>query len=851
LGLAFLVAISYLPALLEHLSINPLYLDSGLTTQSRPGLTSGFPFIDPNVGTTTQSLGHLCADDWLHGRIPWWDSYAGVGLPLAAEMQSEAFFLPFVLLLHFSAGVIYLRIALQLVAGISTLLLLRKLDLHPAAAFIGAVFYMFNGTFAWFGHGMIMPLAFLPLFLLGIEQAVESTRQNKRGGWALISVAIAFSIYAGFPETAFMDGLLALLWFLVRLGTLPGKTPDRLVLLAKVCLGGLAGLLVTAPLVIPFFEYLQHSAVAHNNFADAGLPKSGLLQLFLPYIYGPIEGFTGLDHTRDLGIIWGNTGGYFGITLIFLALLGIIAGPRYRALRVALGLWTLVLVARTINVPPTNALFSLIPGMNLIAVYRNSSGTFELAAAILAAFAVDRWLQPERLERSRVLLAFAVTALLTGIGSYYGAGILKGLFHASESYPDWLAASLGTAVFLLTASATLCVLSPSRRSLQVLTFLICAECAGLYVLPHLAGLRHVAMDVEPVKYLNDHLGWQRAYALGGIHPDYGSYYQTRFIDHESLPVSDAWVNYVRTHLDPDIDAVTFSGDYPAPFSEREQNLRRNLKGFEELGVRYVAVPRPNHPFEERTVLPHAPSGNVPIYLTPGKIIAGTLPTPPASIASIQIAGIDVGTEGGLANGQLHLQLCSGTTCVEGQAELTQADDNADVAIPLNAPLTIRSSAPLRYSLSQLNDTHPVAIWMYPGAQSGQTPDFSIIQPQADPQAWKVFQTQNLAIYELAHPAPYLEATNCRLTIQTHETLQAECTSASKLIRRELYYPGWQATINGKVAKVGATSIFQSLDLPQGSTRIAFRYVPTNLAPACVALLIGLLLTGVGFRRWIV
>ncbi len=216
--------------------MNPLYRNSGLVARAAPGLTRGFPVIDPNAGTTTQSLGRLSAEDWLHGQVPWWNPYAGVGLPLAAEMQSEAFFLPFVLLLHFSAGVIWLRIVMQMLAGVATFMLLRQLRMGSVAALLGSVFFTFNGTFAWFAHGEIMPLPFLPLFLLGIERALDSAKEHRRGGSVLIAIAIAYSIYAGFPETAFLDGLLALLWAVVRLATL--APVSRKAFVAKVCLGG-------------------------------------------------------------------------------------------------------------------------------------------------------------------------------------------------------------------------------------------------------------------------------------------------------------------------------------------------------------------------------------------------------------------------------------------------------------------------------------------------------------------------------------------------------------------------------------------------------------------------------------
>ena len=48
--------------------------------------------IDPNVGFITQSLGHLAALDILHGHLPWWNYFEGLGQPLAGEMQSAALF---------------------------------------------------------------------------------------------------------------------------------------------------------------------------------------------------------------------------------------------------------------------------------------------------------------------------------------------------------------------------------------------------------------------------------------------------------------------------------------------------------------------------------------------------------------------------------------------------------------------------------------------------------------------------------------------------------------------------------------------------------------------------------------
>src|ERR1700756_3237925 len=78
--------------LLHIFNANPINQLSGLGTTIQPGLLQGQNNIDPDIGFTSQALGHLAAVDWLHGHVPWWNPYEGVGAPLAGELQSAALF---------------------------------------------------------------------------------------------------------------------------------------------------------------------------------------------------------------------------------------------------------------------------------------------------------------------------------------------------------------------------------------------------------------------------------------------------------------------------------------------------------------------------------------------------------------------------------------------------------------------------------------------------------------------------------------------------------------------------------------------------------------------------------------
>src|SRR5579875_2014471 len=153
----------------------------------------------------------------------------------------------------------------------ATFALLRQMGLANFAALLGGILYALNGTFAWFADSPILPVAFLPLLLLGVERAFIKAREKQRGGWAWIAIALAYSIYAGFPETAYLDGLLVLAWTLYRFFVAP---PDaRWSFARKVSLGAVSGLLIATPLIVSFLEYQNFSAIRHSGWSHLGLPK--------------------------------------------------------------------------------------------------------------------------------------------------------------------------------------------------------------------------------------------------------------------------------------------------------------------------------------------------------------------------------------------------------------------------------------------------------------------------------------------------------------------------------------------------------------------------------------------------
>ncbi len=400
-----------LPYLLHLFDPNPLNTLSGLGTIQTPGLIAGSTSTDPNVGFTAQTLGHLSMVDWFHGHVPWWNPYEGLGSPLAGEMQAATFFPPTVFLL-LPDGQVLSHLVVELAAGLSTYFLLRRLSLGRAASIAGGIAFGLNGTYSWLSHAPANPVALLPMLLLGVELATERDVPRQARAWGLIGVALALSIYAGFPETAYLDGILVGVWVIVRTAQLRTEWRTFVLTVAK---GAGLGLLLAAPLLIAFVDYLPHAYLgAHNGtFGGTSLPRGAFSQAFMPYVYGPINAFSSNDATGTLTAIWGSVGGYVSFSVVILALVGL-HGSRLRALRITLLIWTIVSFGRTFGVEPFQHIVNALPVMGDVAFFRYSDPSWEFALIVLAAFGLDEIIRG-RVPRWWILLSSIVSLALWGL----------------------------------------------------------------------------------------------------------------------------------------------------------------------------------------------------------------------------------------------------------------------------------------------------------------------------------------------------------------------------------------------------------------------------------------------------
>ncbi len=588
--IAAVVVVANLPFLSGTFTANPLGPRGDLVSAFAGPATGGQPTLDPNNGFVSQALGHRAALDVIHLSLPWWNPYEGSGAPLAGEMQSAALFPP-TLLTALGNGQLYEHILFELVAGLATFALLRRLEVSRWAAVAAGIAFGLNGTFAWFAHAPVNPVALLPLLLLGIEHAREAALEGRRGGWWMIAVAGALSVYAGFPETAYIDAVLGAVWFAWRCGTVSG--PDRRRLLVKGLAGALVGALLAAPIGVATIDYFNRGDLSTHGssiYGSAHIPANGLPMLVMPYIFGPLTEFAG--PSAQLTSVWVVLGGYLSTGLLMLAGLGAFSRGR-RGLRLVLTGWILLVFARMYGqVPLLGHVLGWAPGMTRIAFFRYATPALELAVIVLAGLGLDDLVRVPA-HRRRALWALGVMLIVVAAGALGARPLAATLGSKYASRPYYALAVAWGALVVIALAAASRFRHPALRA-RLLCAVVAVDVLVLFAAPELAAPRHVRVDSGPAAFLSRHLGEGRFFTLGPLQPNYGSYYGVAEADINDLPIPQTYADYITHHLDQYVNPTVFVGNTGGsrnPFApSTAAELLHNLSGYRQLGVSYVLTP---------------------------------------------------------------------------------------------------------------------------------------------------------------------------------------------------------------------------------------------------------------------
>ncbi|MEA1650109.1 hypothetical protein UAJ10_13950 [Nitrospirillum sp. BR 11164] len=788
----------------------------------------GLSTLDPNIAYTSHALGHRAALDWLSGHIPWWNPYSGIGMPLAGDMQSAALFPP-TLLLALPNGQLYMHISLQITAGVFTWLLMRRLGVAMLGATVASLLFEFNGTFAWLANAVINPIPFLPMVLLGVEEARARALAGRpgqwAGGWGWIAGGLALSLYAGFPEVAYFNGLLIALWTLARLAGLRDRS---MAYMARVAAGTVAGLLLAAPILIAFVDYLGHGYLGNHatgSFRQSHLDIQRMLTLFLPYALGE------LGHTLDAQafIFWGAVGGYTGLVLVVAAAMAVWR-PWLRGLRLTLAGWCVVVTGAVYGQHAMVAVVTAIPAVGDAMFFRYFNPSISFALAVLAGLACHDLAEHPAERRSKLAYWGGLAA---GVACLVAPLWLSRRLYVDAPFVPILARSLLYAVVALAGIRELGGSTFSNRTRAwILGAAAVAEAVVLFVLP----LRHYPesgrLQTAGVEFLQRNLGLQRFYTLGPIQPNYSAYYGIAGINHNDLPLPAAWVDHVFNHLDNNTIESAFDGHdrKVAEGPTATENLRANLDAYRALGVKYLVAPTGQSPFDWKPP-GAAVSMTEVLRLEDGGSASLVLPPDPSMAdREVRSVGVLVATYVGQSRGTLVVRFCAADRCAEGRRDLATAADNQYLSVPLDTP--VPWSGPAAITVRKVGGDFPVGLWTTPA-------------PARDPQvtlrfAPPVAGDEVMDIVELPGARPYFTADGCQLTPDSREAVTADCPAPAALTRLELFMPGWTATLNGATATVGQDGpLFQKVDLPAGRSDVRFHYRPPHMGWGYAAFLVGL------------
>jgi hypothetical protein len=564
-------------------SIDPIAWTAAIA-HSTCGLVCGRPSIDANVGAITQPLGHLAALDVLHGHFPWWNPYEGLGQPLAGEMQSAALF-PLAWLLALPTGLLFLHLILEVAAGISTFFLLRRLSIPVVISGCGGILFALNGTFAWLANSVVNPLAFLPLLLLGVEVILDRAPEAKRKGWYLLATALALSLYSGFPEVAYFNALFAAVWAGVRLFSIPAQHRPRA--LRRLGVGVVGGVSLSLAILVPFIDFLRDSYVGGHTATIDGtwaLTFRAIPMLFDPYVYGS------LYQNPRLLVTWGELGGYFGASVVALAIVGA-QGRRLRGLRIALAVWTLFALFGEFNLLGARSLWNILPLVTTASLPRYIMPSCELAVIVLAVFGLadlaDKSSHAPRRAFLSTIFMIAVMSLALVLSRSLNQGLV---LHGAQRALFALSAVLPFASLFLVA-AVLVWRNPSTRVALVIAVVV-SESLCLFFVPTLAAPAHVAVDTTPIQYLQQHQGEDRFVDLSVLYPNWGSQFSLNALNAIDLPFPERFTVLIQRQLFPGLrPRNAFTRDSVLYIPKQENELAEHLQSYEDASVKYLLAPR--------------------------------------------------------------------------------------------------------------------------------------------------------------------------------------------------------------------------------------------------------------------
>lgn len=341
--------------------------------------------------------------DWrsIHsGQFPLWNSYSVLGMPEFSNFESSVLSLPDLVGYLFPLSVSFLvSIAAKLIiAGCGVYVFARSLRLQVVSSVIAGVTFMLSGAlsqlatspqadvFAWMGW----------LCAGGIWV------YRSRGRWipvVMLSLAVAFFFYGGFPEAnllvSLVLGCLGVVWIICARRTV------AVVGIARIVFAWFVGAMLAAPLWLPGLNLISRSIRSNDTFYPL-LSISELNVLLVP-------GYDGLPVGASTGNHFYETVSYLGVIAVILAFVALADRAR-RKLVVAFGITLVLGLIFCYQIVPNDLIGQFVSHLGPLSDIRFSRLRAPIAflLSVLCAIGFQNLLDTPRRRQVRVCYAFGV-----------------------------------------------------------------------------------------------------------------------------------------------------------------------------------------------------------------------------------------------------------------------------------------------------------------------------------------------------------------------------------------------------------------------------------------------------------
>ncbi len=347
----------------------------------------------------------LVVDSFKQGNIPSWNPYSFSGTPLLGNIQAGALYPLNVifLILPFQVAWTVSIMVQPLLGGLFLYLFLKRKNIHPCAALLGAIAWSFGGFFvSWLTWGTIDQTAlWLPLILLLIDTIADAEGKKTKILWStVLAVSLTVAFFAGHAQVAFYIFVFAVIYSVRKKSW-------------WLSVAALTAVLVSSVQWVPFLQLLGHS----GRVSDAAawlkdgwfLPWQHLAQFIAPDFFGN-------PATLNYWGIWnyGEFIGYVGILPLICAFYAVVVRKDRvtRFFAVSLGIVLLFMLPNTIAKIPFELQIPIISSMQptrLMVVV-------DFCLAVLAALGMDHFL---RNRNKKIFYGIGILCcLLAGMWAY-------------------------------------------------------------------------------------------------------------------------------------------------------------------------------------------------------------------------------------------------------------------------------------------------------------------------------------------------------------------------------------------------------------------------------------------------